>query len=163
MQNYRRLLFALLCLITLSGMQAVQAESMVVIVAADDPRERIDVNELASIYRRKVRFDSDGRPLVPVNLPATHPLRRVFSLALFGRLPEDLQEYWNGQYFHGISPPLVLESEEAVLRFVGSTPGAIGYVLKCNADKRVKALVSLSVPNEGNTVSHDCRETASGQ
>jgi hypothetical protein len=34
-------------------------------------------------------------------------------------------------YFHGVLPPYVLASEEAVILFVSATPGAIGYVSAC--------------------------------
>jgi ABC-type phosphate transport system substrate-binding protein len=37
----------------------------------------------------------------------------------------------------------VLASDEAVIRFVSSTPGAIGYVSNCLADRRVKVIAHL--------------------
>jgi hypothetical protein len=48
------------------------------------------------------------------------------------------------QYFQGITPPHVLSSEEAMLRFVASTAGAIGYALPCHIDERVQVLWTLS-------------------
>ncbi len=155
-------MLALLGLAMIAGAPAARAEPVVVVVAAADSRARIDPGELAGIFRRKIRMDGEGRPVVPVNLPAAHPLRRLFSLAVFGRLPEDLQAYWNEQYFQGISPPLVLDSEEAVLRFVASTPGAIGYVSGCSIDKRVKILASLDVPGEAGPGTGDCRKKTGG-
>jgi hypothetical protein len=101
---------------------------------------------VANIFRRKRQFWGDRTPIVPVNLPAGHPLRRDFSQRVFGRSPQDLQAYWNDQYFHGVLPPAVLASEEAVLRFVVETPGAIGYVWSCNLDRRVLVVASLSAP-----------------
>jgi len=62
-------------------------------------------------------------------------------------LPEDMQSYWNDQYFHGVLPPPVLDSEEAVLRFVSSTAGAIGYVSACAVDKRVEIVALISGPD----------------
>jgi ABC-type phosphate transport system substrate-binding protein len=46
-------------------------------------------------------------------------------------------------YFHGVQPPYVLASDEAVIRFVVSTPGAIGYVSNCLADRRVTVVARL--------------------
>ena len=41
------------------------------------------------------------------------------------------------------SPPFVLASEEAMIRFVASTPGAVGYVSLCLADKRVAVVATI--------------------
>jgi len=158
-----KLLLTLFGLAVIVGVPAAHAESVVIVVAAADSRRQIDLGELASIYRRKVRIDNEGRLVVPVNLPAAHPIRRIFSQALFGRAPEDLQAYWDEQYFQGISPPLVLDSEEAVLRFVISTPGAIGYVSSCSVDNRVKVLARMSVPGEATAATADCRKKSTGE
>jgi hypothetical protein len=71
-------------------------------------------------------------------------LRVAFSQSLFKKRPDALEAYWNVQYFQGITPPHVLSSEEAMLRFVASTAGAIGYALPCHIDERVQVLWTLS-------------------
>ncbi|MCB1747118.1 MAG: hypothetical protein H6977_07430 [Gammaproteobacteria bacterium] len=104
--------------------------------------------ELVEVYRGKRRVDDAGERIVPLNLPGDDDVRRAFSLALLGQLPEDLEAYWNERYFHGISPPYVVSSVEAMLRFVAVTPGAIGYVPRCAADDRVAvvALIEVATP-----------------
>lgn len=145
----RKFLLAVL-LLTLAGVDcvALAAPQIAVIVAAGDLRNAAGNAELASIYRRKLLIDPWGRGIVPVNLPAGDPLRLAFSTAVLGRLPEDMQAYWNEQYFHGVSPPATLDSQEAVLRFVATTPGAIGYVLECDVDARVKVIATIAVPDD---------------
>jgi len=101
---------------------------------------------LGLIYRSKRQLWDDGTRINAVNLPAHHLLRRNFSQWLLKRSPEDLQSYWNDQYFHGVLPPTVLASEEAVIRFVAATPGAIGYVSICALDKRVQVAAQLQGP-----------------
>jgi hypothetical protein len=59
------------------------------------------------------------------------------------KTPEELEDYWRDLYFNGISPPFVLASEEAMIRFVASTPGAVGYVSQCVADKRVVVVATI--------------------
>jgi ABC-type phosphate transport system substrate-binding protein len=103
--------------------------------------------ELARIYQRKTLFWKNGERVIPVNLPATHTLRRSFSHLVLGVLPEDLAAYWNAQYFHGITPPYVLASEEAVLQFVATTPGAIGYVNAATVNGHVHVLLYLPLPS----------------
>ena len=102
-----------------------------------------DRHELALIYKRKKRFWPDGRRIAPVNLPASQAVRRAFSVAILGHTPEELDEYWRDQYFHGELPPFVASSEEAVIRFVASTPGAVGYISACLADKRIAVLMVI--------------------
>ena len=103
--------------------------------------------ELTRIFKSRKRF-WEGPPLAglriqPVNLPASHPLRHAVSMQLFRRSPEEMDDYWQDMYFHGVLPPYVLASEEAVIRFVAITPGAIGYVSHCVADHRVSIVMHL--------------------
>ena len=107
---------------------AEQVEQIAVIVAKTHPAERLSRADLARIYQRRQRFWNNGAKIVPFNLAAEHPIRRQFSVHIFNQSPEDMQDYWDTQYFHGVSPPYALASEEAVVQFVANTPGAIGYV-----------------------------------
>jgi hypothetical protein len=140
------LLSVALLLVTLPELLA--AEQMVAVIAPasssiTDITDAPSREELARIYRRQKLFWADHTRIVPVNLPADHPLRRSFSRLLLGALPEDLDAYWNAQYFHGINPPYVLTSEEAVLLFVATTPGAIGYVSAAAVNGQVHVLFYL--------------------
>ena len=117
---------------------AAEPEKAVAVVVAANHGKGPGIDELALIYRRKKLFWADGTKVNPVNLPSTHALRRLFSKVVLNSTPEDLESYWNNMYFHGVSPPFVLSSEEAVVRFVAQTPGAIGYVSYCDVDSRVK-------------------------
>jgi len=123
--------------------EAPQAVGIAVIGAPGLDLGHLDRAAVASIFRRKLRTLADGGRLVPVNLPASDPLRTAFSLAVFDLEPAAMDAYWNERYFHGVSPPHVLASVEAVLRFVATTPGAIGYVPACAVDGRVRVLMEL--------------------
>ena len=120
-------------------------EDIAVIVARDAPTQTLDAGTLRDIYLKKIFLDTAGRKLVPVNLPADTPLREAFSQALFHTHSDELQDYWNQRYFHGITPPYVLASEDAVVRFVARTPGAIGYVAGCHVDGSVRVVVRLAI------------------
>jgi ABC-type phosphate transport system substrate-binding protein len=120
-------------------------EAMIAIIVGKQHADRqMRIGDLALIFRRKQLFWKDGTRINPVNLPANDRLRQVFSRSVLGASPEDLEKYWNDMYFHGVSPPFVLASEEAVLRFVAQTPGAIGYVSYCNVDARARVLLVVS-------------------
>ncbi len=130
-----------------------------VIVARDAPQARMDRVTLRDIYLKKVFVDEEGNPLVPVNLPAGDPLRRAFSLSLLGKPSDALEGYWNARYFHGVRPPYVLGSPNAVVRFVASTEGAIGYVAACQLDDSVRELMRLPLPtSERKAVDRLCDE-----
>jgi len=122
------------------------AESIAVIVAKNAPDISLNTATLRDIYLKKIFLDDHDREYIPLNLPADHVLRRAFSLALFNKGAQELQSYWNQRYFHGITPPYVLASPQAVVQFVAKTPGAIGYVMPCNLDDRVKQILALPIP-----------------
>lgn len=119
-------------------------EPLAVIVAAGQAGLFMGKSELAAIYRRKKNYWQDGTKIQAVNLPVESQARRIFSEAILGYAPEELEQYWNDRYFHGVLPPYVLTSEEAVIRFVAETPGAIGYVPYCDVDKRVAIVLVIT-------------------
>jgi len=118
-------------------------EPLAVIISTSNPLDKLSLADLKLIYQRKSQIDAEGNRWIPLNLTVNDPLRRSFSLSLFSMLPEEQDDYWNIQYFNGISPPKVLASEEAILRFVASTTGAIGYIRQQKADSRVKVLLMM--------------------
>jgi hypothetical protein len=119
-----------------------------VIIASDQDANtlKLNANNLNLIYWRKQLFWPQGMQIKPVNLQSQNPLRMQFSHAVLGSTPETQIDYWNGQYFNGILPPYSVNSEEAVLRYVSNTKGAIGYINACNMDERVQGLLWL-MPN----------------
>ena len=120
-------------------------DEIAVIVAKESAQAGMDRVKLRDIYLKKLLLAVDGSDLIPVNLPPENPLRLSLNETLFHKHTEQLQDYWNQRYFHGITPPYVLHSQEAVIKFVAKTPGAIGYIAACRLDDRVKRLLKLSV------------------
>ena len=130
----------LLCAPLLVCTAALAKDEIVVIVAQDAPDLQLTTAALRDIYLKKIFLDDRNHELIPLNLPPDHSLRRAFSLALFSKSAQELQNYWNQRYFHGITPPFVLGSTQAVVQFVAKTPGAIGYVPKEAVDASVKVI-----------------------
>ena len=150
------LLFNLAALTSAGLAQAEQNSSIIAIVVASN--QKIDTlqlvpNALRLIYWRKQLYWPEGQRIKPVNLSAEHELRLQFSQKILGSAPKSQIDYWNGEYFNGILPPYSVKSEEAVLRYVAQTHGAIGYVSACTVDYRVKAVFWL-MPN-GNVLSSE--------
>ncbi len=136
-------------LLTLLGwaaaMPMAQAGSLVVVTGQGSSFESLDRERLAQIYRRKRLFWDRHTRAIPVNLPADDPLRMAFSQAVFGVPPEALLDYWNRQYFQGVAPPHVLQSQAAVKRFVRDTEGALGYLPACATREGLRVLLVLEV------------------
>jgi hypothetical protein len=132
------------CLLVLLPARAAEPVVVAIIVPQTHAGGGIATTELSLIFLRKKLYWKNGQRIQPVNLSSDNPLRRVFSHEVLGSLPESQTEYWNIQYYHGISPPYVVDSQEAMLRFVAETEGAIGYVDACKADNRVKVIAWIS-------------------
>lgn len=142
----RTRLRAVLCACGLSLSAAAPAQDgvvLAVVVPAQAPLERLGVAEVAQIFRRKKTLWERGARIVPVNLPADHPLRLRFSRVLLRQSPEQQAEFWNQQYFQGVLPPHVLASEQAVSRFLADTPNAIGYLPFCGLDSSLRAVLRV--------------------
>jgi len=139
-----QLILLVLCGSLFMGSTEVMAEGKIaVIVSSQAPIKSINNSTLRSIYLKKIFLSKQGQALIPVNLPADDPLRRAFSRSTIHMSDHQLRNYWNRRYFQGISPPYVLGSQEAVVRFVANTPGAIGYVDPCYLNPSVHQVLLL--------------------
>jgi len=142
------LMIALVLLLAFSGTARGAERPFAVIVAAGAVDAPLSLEALALIYRRRQLFWPGGARIQPANLPADDPLRREFSRCVLGQTPEQTEDYWREMYFHGVLPPHVVASEQAMLLFVESTPGAIAYVSTCPTDRRVAVVMTFgNVPN----------------
>ena len=132
-------------LLALMSLPSVSADEVWVITSHDTPIKKLDHKRLENIFLRKHVLNDEGGRWIPVNLKPDDGLRQAFSLSLFNSLPEAMEAYWNEQYFQGITPPYVVASEEAMMRFVVTTRGAMGYISPCHVDKRVKVVFKLAI------------------
>lgn len=144
-------ILSLCCLLAISlglthfAMAAEDSHTIAVIVPAQPGlAPEVHADELGLIFWRKKLYASHGQALHPVNLHSEHPLRLRFSQQVLQSSPKSQINYWNGLYFHGVQPPYTVQSEEAMIRYVAETDGAIGYIDACHVDERVKPLFWLS-------------------
>lgn len=133
----------LYCLALMSQAAWAAQVQVAVITAPTAPRLSFDRDTLRNIYLKRIFVDSDGIKLTPVNLPADSPLRDAFTRTILHMSEQPMQAYWDKQYFQGVSPPYVLASDEAVIRFVAATPGAVGYVASCHANASIRVVMLL--------------------
>ncbi|MFZ2450426.1 MAG: hypothetical protein WAW36_07905 [Methylovulum miyakonense] len=136
----------ILVLWTLMACPPAYADDILIITGANTPFSNATSKRLENIFLRKTLLNEDGISWIPLNLNPDNPIRQAFSDTLFHRRLDALESYWNEQYFQGITPPYVVASVEAMLRFVTGTRGAIGYILPCHLDERVQVVFKLPTP-----------------
>jgi hypothetical protein len=139
-----KLLMMIVSVLLSVTMHGANAEVLAVIVPHNHSVHQLDANELSLMFWRKKLYWADGKRIQTLNYSANNPLRLQFSQSVLKSTPDSQTDYWNGLYFHGISPPHVVSSQEAMLRFVADTPGAIGYIDACKLDDRVKPLAWIN-------------------
>ncbi len=132
-----------LYLLLLLSVSPVFADEILVVTGHQVEARDLSIKQLENIFLKKTLLNQQGIPWIPLNLSPDHPLRQSFSQALFKQRPEDMEGYWNSQYFQGIQPPYVVGSEAAMLRFIASTVGAIGYILPCHLDESVQVVFKI--------------------
>jgi len=136
------LLASVLLYLAMSSAWAID-RPFAVITAPGATEHHLTRETISLIFKRKQKYWDNGTRIQPVNLPTSNPLRRAFSQTILGHPPEALEDYWREMYFHGVLPPYVLASEEAVILFVNSTPGAIGYVSACIPEQGVEVVLTV--------------------
>lgn len=125
----------LLLVLVLSGLLAGQApvdaasgSPYQVIVHHQVKGARISRGALTSIFLKQAPKWNDGSAILPVDQSVRSPVRRSFSGdVLLQGIPE-VQIYWQRRMSQGVTPPPVKATDEEVVAYVASTPGAIGYV-----------------------------------
>jgi ABC-type phosphate transport system substrate-binding protein len=124
------------------GVGAATEGSLVVIVHPQRTAA-LAIDDVRRIYLGGRRFWDDGSTIVAFNLPAGTPVRERFSRRVLHGDSAQLAAYWNERYFHGMFPPAVLSSSDAVKRYVASEPGAIGYIEATEVDSSVRVVLTL--------------------
>ena len=130
---------AMLALLLFSG--AAQAEGLLIIANPNlIVATPVPLSQIAAIYLLRVTSWPDGSHIVPVNREAGSRAREEFTRRVLQEDNAGLAIYWNEMYFQGKMPPLVQESEEAMIAFIRNVPGSIGYINESAPRLDVKVL-----------------------
>ncbi len=105
------------------------AQGFKVIANNDVATAELPAAAVSNLFLKKDRKYPGGGEATPLDLPASSPVRESFSKAVHGRSTSAVVTYWQQQVFSGKdTPPPSKATDDAVVAFVKSTPGAIGYV-----------------------------------
>jgi len=133
----------LLLICGIASASLAQASELLIIASPQVPVSTITAEQLADIFTLKKTFWTRNIQVVPVNREASSEERETFSEQVFNLPPQELGEYWNRLRFQGKLPPLIQTSDQAVLSFVRSVPGAIGYINANQKPSGVKILLQI--------------------
>nr|WP_315484451.1 substrate-binding domain-containing protein [uncultured Undibacterium sp.] len=125
--------------LTLFGLnQAALADVVVIVNPAN--AANIDEEQIAKIFLGQTKTFSNGVEAVPID-QKEGTVREEFGNKLLKKNPAQLKAQWARQIFTGgAKPPKELASDDEILKFVASTPGAIAYIDSSKVNKTVKVL-----------------------
>jgi len=119
-----------------------EAPGYVLIAHPDTATSTIARDFAAQAFLKRATRWPGGETIRPVDLPAGSRTRREFSRDVLNRSVEAMRSYWQQRIFSGRDlPPPELANDEAVVRYVLGTKGAIGYVSVQAKLERSKVLV----------------------
>jgi ABC-type phosphate transport system substrate-binding protein len=128
-------------------LQTRQAPGFVVIVNKANPVKTMTVVELRRIFMKQTRMWPHADSIVPVDWDATSPHREAFSKQVLARSVREMGDYWVQQSVtQGLSPPSTQRSARALLRFIASVSGAIGYLPPGDVDDTVSVVKVTGLP-----------------
>jgi len=132
------------CLILLLGFTgcwlAANAQDVVLVANRSVQISQIGIVDVRAIFLgTKSRF-ADGTRAVPVTLKGG-PAHEVFLKNYLGESSGEFHAQWRKAVFTGQGAmPRAFETESALLDYVASTPGAVGYVSRISVQDRVKRI-----------------------
>lgn len=143
----KRILGALLAaLLSPMAAQADSAAAIAIIVNKDNPVGALHIGDVARIYRGERGEWPDDQKIVATNHDVESDLRRRFYASVLGAPPtEKFRLPGTPIPFH----TMTFKSSRVILKYVATTPQAIGYVSVEQLDSSVKVLrVDGLLPND---------------
>ena len=142
-----RLVAAAVVLISAPALQIRQDPAFVVIVNKANPVKTLAVAELRRLFMKQTRMWPHAESIVPVDWDATSPHREAFSRQVLARSVREMGDYWVQQSVtQGLAPPSTQRSARAMLRFIASVSGAIGYLPPGDVDDTVSVVKVTGLP-----------------
>jgi hypothetical protein len=105
------------------------------------PGASVSRDFLANAFLKNISRWPDNQPIRPVDLRIDAGARKAFSEAVLRRSVAAVKAYWQQRIFSGRGvPPPALDSDQAVIEYVASHPGAVGYISGTTSVATVKVM-----------------------
>jgi hypothetical protein len=127
----------------LGGWSAASAQDVVLVANKKVQISEIRAADVRAIFTgAKTRF-ADGSHAVPVTLKGG-AVHEVFLKNHVGESPDEFRAQWRKAVFTGQGAmPKAFDSESALIEYVATTPGALGYVSRIPPQDKVKCLAAV--------------------
>jgi ABC-type phosphate transport system substrate-binding protein len=136
-----RVLLAAVVVMALLMPKSAGAEDLLIIANPSvESSVPLTFDQIAAIYLLRTTAWQDGSHIIPVNREATSAIRAKFTTSVLRQDNASLAAYWNEMHFKGKQPPVVQESEQAMLAFIQNVPGSVGYINASTRPVNVKVL-----------------------
>jgi ABC-type phosphate transport system substrate-binding protein len=131
--------------LTLLCTQVLAATDLVVVVNPASGVDKMSRDDVTSIFMGRTKKLPSGITALPIDQPAASGDKAKFYRELINKELAEVNSYWARLIFSGQgSPPRQADNTAEVMEIVGGNKGAIGYVPRSAADKRVKIILDLS-------------------
>ncbi len=116
------------------------AQGFQIIAHSSVKADAIDKATAEKVFLKKAA-SLNGGAVTPVDQAIASAVREAFSKSVLGKPAAAVNQYWQQQIFSGAEvPPATKTGDDAMLEFVKSTPGAVGYVSAGASTAGVKVL-----------------------
>ena len=123
-----KLIIAFFVFIALSLSNA-WADPVVVIVNKDNPTASLSASDVQKYFLNKTKNWPSGGKVKPINRNDESSVKKDFVSSALGMSLQDYQQYWMGvKQRSGETEPKVVRSNKFVLKIVGKSKVAIGYL-----------------------------------
>ena len=110
-------------------------------VIGDERLKGLDAQTVERIYTGLV-VEVNGVPVTAVNAPSGSAVRDRFLKAIVNKSDDDYRAKWIARRYRGLgAPPREIPSSAEIVKYVSSTPGAIGYVDESDVPPGVNVLL----------------------
>jgi ABC-type phosphate transport system substrate-binding protein len=105
------------------------ADPVVVIVNKKNPTTSLSASDVQKYFLNKAKSWPSGEKVKPINRNDKSSVKKDFVLSTLGMSLQDYQQYWMGvKQRSGETEPKVVKSNKFVLKIVGKSKVAIGYL-----------------------------------
>ncbi len=125
-----RACFVAMTLTLVCGLYATaQSIDYKIIVHPDNPENSISKGFVSRLFLKKVTSWDHGQSVDPVDLDYASSVRTIFTKEIHKKSISAVRSYWQQQIYSGRKvPPPMKNTDNQVIHYVLSHPGAIGYV-----------------------------------
>lgn len=140
----QRALVALILALPLQVPSTWAATDLVVVVNPASGVERMNREEVTALFMGRTKKLPSGIMALPIDQTASGDRPRFYR-ELVNKEPAEINAYWARLIFSGQgSPPRQADNAAEVIEIVSGNKGAIGYLPRGVADRRVRVVLDLA-------------------